>query len=288
MRLLRIVMAVTFALGAVGTGHTQQITRTALVGTNGGGPFESACPLGSVLTGLRARAGSWVDALAPICSRWVAGTQTLGEISPLPYAGGSTGSEVFQRCKGPRGVVVGFGTWRGDNHDASVSHLYLSCGDYERPYINTALLEGSVAFLGYSQTGDGESRDCRKYGDNQVAGGIYGRSGAYVDAFGLACVSSSAFVPRPRPGDCKEGFVRRGARLNDLVCVTPRSRDLVAAENASASSRIQPGGGAYGSKTCLPGLVWRSAFDGDAVCVTPARRDEVNQENESQLGRIVN
>ena len=288
MRLLRTMLTVIFALGVIHIGYTQQITRTGIVGTSGGGPFESACPYGSVLTGLRARAGSWVDAVAPICRRWVASTETLGEISALPFEGGASGSEVFQRCKGPRGVVVAFGTWHGDNHDASVSHLYLSCADYERPYVNSSLLGGSVAFLGNSQTGDGESKDCRKFGDNQVAGGIYGRSGAYVDAFGLACVSSSAFVPRPKPGDCKEGFTRRLARPKDQVCVTPRSRDVVASENASASSHIQPGGGASGPKTCLPGFVWRNSFDGDAVCVTPARRDEVRQENETQLGRYVN
>jgi len=282
---LRIVMVIMFLLTAAIEGNTQQISRTGLVGTTGGGPFESACPWGSVLTGLRARAGSWTDAVAPICSRWVARTRTLGELPALPFQGGTGGEEVFQRCNGPSGVVVGFEAWHGDNHDVSVSHLSIHCGEYERPYLKPGFLGGSKVAIGNSQTGDGETRECGKFGENQVAAGIYGRSGAYLDAIGLACVATPAFIPKPKPGDCKEGFVRRLAGPRDQVCVSERSRDQVARENAQAASHVQPNG-AYGSKTCVQGFVWRNAYDGDAVCVIPVRRDEVNQENVTQLGRI--
>jgi hypothetical protein len=40
-----------------------------------------------------------------------------------------------------------------------VSHLDLSCGDYERPYVNSPLVDASSPFLGNSQVGIGESRD---------------------------------------------------------------------------------------------------------------------------------
>lgn len=81
------------------------------------------------------------------------------------------------------------------------------------------------------------------------------------------------------PARCRSGFVRRLARPEDLVCVTPDSRARVAEENTTAASRIEPGGGAFGPNTCVSGFVWREAFEGDLVCVTPEIREFVREEN---------
>jgi TIR domain len=80
---------------------------------------------------------------------------------------------------------------------------------------------------------------------------------------------------------CKSGFVWRVASPDDLVCVTPESRARAAEENRTASSRIQPGGGASGPFTCLSAFVWREAFEGDFVCVTPEVRTLVREEIKS-------
>lgn len=85
---------------------------------------------------------------------------------------------------------------------------------------------------------------------------------------------------------CKHGYVRRGARATDLVCVTPASRARVAAENRSRAARIQPGGGFYGPNTCRVGFVWREAYVGDLVCVTPVVRAFVRQENQLAAARV--
>ena len=65
----------------------------------------------------------------------------------------------------------------------------------------------------------------------------------------------------------------------------PRTR--VREENRTASSRIQPGGGASGPFTCLSGFVWREAFEGDLVCVTPEVRTLVREENRQAASRRV-
>src|SRR5262249_757060 len=70
------------------------------------------------------------------------------------------------------------------------------------------------------------------------------------------------------PDTCRPSLVWRGASPNDHVCVPPGERDQVASQNASGSSRRQPGGGAYGPDTCLQPYVWRDAFPGDHVCVS--------------------
>jgi hypothetical protein len=89
----------------------------------------------------------------------------------------------------------------------------------------------------------------------------------------------------PAIGTCIEGFVSRDAGANDLVCVTPESRDLAASENAQAEARRNPSGGPYGPDTCLVGYVWRDGFLNDHVCVTVERRTTVASENRAAPGR---
>jgi hypothetical protein len=101
-------------------------------------------------------------------------------------------------------------------------------------------------------------------------------------------VGSAAVIAAPAadPSVCKPGFVWREARAEDLVCVTPESRQRTATENATAASRVDPNGD-YGPATCIYGFVWREAFDGDTVCVTPETRELVRAENDAAASRRV-
>jgi hypothetical protein len=81
-------------------------------------------------------------------------------------------------------------------------------------------------------------------------------------------------------GRCPRGSEPRRASQADNFCVVPTSRRTVAAENAQAAARRDPGGD-YGPNTCKSGFVWREAAPGDLVCVPPQRRDQVRQENQS-------
>jgi hypothetical protein len=78
---------------------------------------------------------------------------------------------------------------------------------------------------------------------------------------------------------CLQGYVWRQAFAGDYVCVTPANRTEAAADNAAALSRVQPGGGAYGTYTCQPGYVWRQVVPDDYVCVTPAVRSQAAYDN---------
>jgi translation initiation factor IF-1 len=84
---------------------------------------------------------------------------------------------------------------------------------------------------------------------------------------------------------CKSGFVWREAYPGDFVCVEPSQRDQAAADNAAASSRVNPGG-AYGPHTCISGFVWREAGPGDVVCVEPWVRSRVADDNRKASARV--
>lgn len=161
------------------------VSRTTTFGGSGGGEYEVSCPFGTVMTGLRARHGSWIDALAPICSEYIAKKKTLGEISDQPFTGGKGGGESFIRCQPPRGVVVALEVFQASNKEGTVGHIVVNCGDYLDPKRFGNKLPGSAAFLGNSQRG---SRSTLKCAFPLVAGGIIGRSGIYIDRVGLSCV----------------------------------------------------------------------------------------------------
>jgi hypothetical protein len=104
------------------------------------------------MIGLRAHHGAWIDALAPICARYVRSAQTLGEIEQQPFTGGNGGGEAFIRCQGRRGVLVGLELMRADNEWASVGHIVVNCGDYLDPSRFANKLPGSADFFGQATT----------------------------------------------------------------------------------------------------------------------------------------
>lgn len=85
-------------------------------------------------------------------------------------------------------------------------------------------------------------------------------------------------------GQCRQGFVWRGAFAGDRVCVTPATREQVRQDNGAARARVDPRG-AYGPNTCIQGYVWRGARANDLVCVTPAQRDQAVRDNRAAAAR---
>lgn len=85
-------------------------------------------------------------------------------------------------------------------------------------------------------------------------------------------------------GQCRQGFVWRGAFAGDRVCVLPATREQVRQDNGAARARIDPRG-AYGPNSCIQGFVWRGARPSDLVCVTPAQRDQAVRDNRAAAAR---
>ncbi len=82
---------------------------------------------------------------------------------------------------------------------------------------------------------------------------------------------------------CVQGYVWRGARASDLVCVTGATRSQAAYDNAVRYTRWVSG--PYGPHTCVNGFVWREAFSGDDVCVYPSVRSQAAYDNTQAAAR---
>ena len=85
---------------------------------------------------------------------------------------------------------------------------------------------------------------------------------------------------------CLQGYVWRKAYSGDYVCVTPATRTQAATDNTAALSRVQSGGGAYGTYTCVQGYVWRQVVTDDYTCVTPAVRSQAWYDNSQAASRV--
>jgi hypothetical protein len=144
------------------------------------------------MVGLNSRHGDWIDALSPICAIWVRANRTLGEIDEQPGTGGAGGGGGWMRCHGPRGVVVGLWVWpvNRDNRRL-VGRIVLECGDYERPQVRANKLPGGADGIGQSVERERVGLRCLA---GEIAVGLYGRSGAYIDRVGLLCQRPRVFA----------------------------------------------------------------------------------------------
>lgn len=291
------------------------------VGGPGGAPYVMRCAQGDYLVGLSGRSGNWVDAIAPMCARWDAGARAFLPPGIGPSKGGPGGAPTQVAC-GPTAAITSLFVEQAANDQKTVGLLTPSCATVltgKRSAVVTPTgrfgksqseLTPSDPNIGTSAVPYYDSSALPNCGKGDIAVGIYGGAGKYLDRIGLICapaprVAADPVVTPPKPADvkisdaarvekrprldswtCKAGFVWREARPGDVVCVPPDSRETARQENSTAASRVDPKG-AYGPLSCKSGFVWREAFDGDAVCVAPERRDAVKAENAAAASRRV-
>lgn len=311
--------------------------RTPAVGGDGGAPFTMRCAQGDYLVGVRVRSGDWVDAIAPLCANWQGGDPAFLPWDAGPMRGGGGGGVADFYCD-RSSVITGMIAEPAPNQWSSVAMMDPWCAPASNPTRRSAgtgpehfgkgiadrRIEAETdpnVGTSVSITYDMSRMPICRSGD--VAVGIYGAAGNYLDRIGLICAPAPRVIimmppintgpspgdivheappihTGPNPGDivreppsvlinaprCRSGFVWREASPSDYVCVTPESRDRVRRENAVASTRVNPQG-AYGPNTCIGGFVWREAYQGDVVCVTPEVRDTVRQENATAASRTL-
>lgn len=217
----------------------------------------------------------------PACSPWQVGKTSPPE-SPRQQ----------QRPPTPRIVDLQIGpTWVGIRWEAGY--------DYDSYFINIVGPFGTVKGPRELRTIHHDDDGTWGYQriDNLLPGRSYGLSvqGCTETFFGLGddrCwdwapeypAHTSPYPLHSGPDTCAPSFVWREAFAGDRVCVEPRRRTQVAADNAEASSRrayacTPPHCTFTAPDTCKVPFVWREARPSDHVCVTVPERSRVASEN---------
>jgi hypothetical protein len=158
-------------------------------GGQGGNPFRIECGQDRFLVGLTGRAGDWIDQVAPICTT-VYGTRWAETPTTEQAVGGRGGGPFTTMC--PKDTVVSaVGGLAGD----FVVSIELNC---KVPGSSNSV-SAQPEKVGGGKTSSTRGSFCSGNEDlnGELANGIFGRAGAYVDQLGLTCGTVRTPVPHP-------------------------------------------------------------------------------------------
>lgn len=163
-------------------------------GGPGGAPYRLECPSGQYMTGVEGRRGAWIDAIAPRCAVWDRTSHTPGIVTTLNFAGGRGGEQAIAYCVNAP-LINALYVQKTRTETPFVDALQLWCRDKSGQVREDAIFNGAGEIGG----SDGALLQCPY---DQVAVGLHGRAGDFVDAVGLICAPAPADQPvlKPIPG----------------------------------------------------------------------------------------
>jgi hypothetical protein len=174
--------------------QTVRYSDTPAFGGKGGGMFRGYCPRNTYLIGIAGRTGDWIDAIQPICAEWDTTTQAFSLAVTGVTSGGSGGGAATVMC--PAGMAInGWEIARVAVRDDQVVQ-------YVQPQCLAVFEQGGGQPLGrFGGHGATASADLMRYEcpQGQIANGLHGASGAYVDSVGLKCEDQPFSLGRPVP-----------------------------------------------------------------------------------------
>lgn len=185
-------LALLASLAAVSTGANAEAYLPA-VGGGGGGQFNAPCAQGQLLAGFELRVGDDVDAIRPLCVVATEPGRTSAAQPATQQWYGGTGGEVQRLlCPQKSPVVIGIDV-ASEGVTEVVNNIHLFCGQVMAtqtadPYPSAILdAPGYTGAVGVMGKFAGHSQGSLRCPGDQVATGMHGRSGKWLDAMGLIC-----------------------------------------------------------------------------------------------------
>ncbi len=222
---LLLVLALT---GAVSPALVVAQSYLPPIGGPGGGQFKAPCRPNEYLAGFELRAGDDVDAIRPVCA------SSTAAVANTAWFGGPGGKPVQLRCPSQIPAVIALVVLAEGADTVVVNNIHLYCGlplpNQRLPDYPSAVFDGPTAVAsrpavpgaigGAPIQTSGNFQSCPA---GQIATGIHGRSGIWLDAMGLICGA-----PPPPPANVVTlGRVNTGPTLppgsDAPICNTARS-----------------------------------------------------------------
>jgi len=206
------------------------------IGGGGGGQFKAPCAPGQLLAGFELRVGDDVDAIRPLCVLPTGpGKTSTAQASTERWYGGAGGDMQRLLCPARTPVVIGIDV-KSEGVTEVVNNIHLFCGQvvaeqavdaYPSAILDAPEYTGAAGVMGQFSSRNQGSLRCPA---NQIATGIHGRSGKWLDAMGLICDAPTipkapialGRVPASKPvlalGRVKP---HKGPALEGSVAITP-------------------------------------------------------------------
>jgi hypothetical protein len=190
-------MAITLAAASSAPAAAEEYLKP--IGGHEGSQFHALCPPDRNLHGFELRVADDVDAIRAVCVP-AFGPTTIGTPAASGWYGGPGGGFRSLLCPPGTPVVIGLDVAAEGWDTLVVNQIHLYCG-VATTAVQVAARHPSAVFDGpsYKQwplapLGNGETKEGRQvsYGPQrcspgQVAVGLHGRSGIWVDSIGLVC-----------------------------------------------------------------------------------------------------
>lgn len=238
----------------------------AVIGGPGGGQFEARCPDGELLIGFEVRGADDVDAIRPFCAP-AFGPREVGPASQGGWHGGTGGRLKTALCPADRPIVLGLVIDAEGVDTIIVNTLLLDCGlaadtqvakqdpsRYDAGFIGPHYLPSQTRFgFGFGSEGTWASglHDQQRCPVGQVAVGVHGRSGIWLDAIGLMCGAPRLQPKRTTVSSIGKHVGGAPATGGPPMSICERARDA-RARNSPAAPNLEAQCAA--SKTIVPSI----------------------------------
>ena len=265
--------------------NVARATDVPIQGGPGGGAFRLACPGNMFMLGVALRSGAFVDAIRGNCLPFN-GKDYVTPPTFTNFTGGTGGALQQNGCSADRYMVaIKIGFTRDDNRPKYLDYVEMTCrvltgyGGDNKVCLDTGngCWDRHPSPGPYNGYGLAFTLNCPA---NQAATGLFGRSGAYVDAVGLICgpkpvvnTSTSTTTTTPPPPSTL------GAKIVAYAVEREKLHECV---DASLTTR---------DKACPP-LAWGNTGDGEcthlaagALTSVKARFDSGNYDWGKEVGR---
>ncbi|MEO6798735.1 MAG: hypothetical protein ABI178_02175 [Rhodanobacter sp.] len=187
---IAVALSIVIASLAMPANANETYSSTPVLGGNGGGSFNGYCGRREVMTGIVGRTGAWLDAIAPLCAGYGHGPR-FDPPRRGPWTGGGGGGSASQECPS-NAAVRGWEIGRVRHNGFVVGYVRLICLSLD----TGAETRNGQRFGGQGFIADADVMTYRCPA-GQVAVGVYGHSGAFIDNAGLLCDTPSLIFGRP-------------------------------------------------------------------------------------------
>jgi hypothetical protein len=227
-------------------------TDLEIEGGLGGGYFRQECGPGEYLVGFNGRTGAWLDAIQIVCAGRANNLWSLGDaVLRGNQAGRNGGSPNSVRCPSTNQgatvvTAIVFGITVSNGKPSTVGGIEVTCSYFQPPFVAlpagvqmAASGDNDELDAGFLQGTNPRVRGSSYCPAGEVAVGLHGRSGDFIDALGLICA-----VPSPPPSPLSfANRMRAGAAAAQVLATTaapPRKKILGTVRLPGQSSSPAP------------------------------------------------
>jgi hypothetical protein len=223
---LPLVLSVLFAC----VGEARAANYLGLIGGTGGTPFDGGCPPDQNLGGFELRVDNPdISAIRPVCVVSLGPREiSMPPVQP-PFFGGARGGTSRLICPSHKPIVIRVGVIATGKETITVADIELYCGlavpDAQATDVRPdETYRSNVRIISMGGKEPSTVQGVQQCPAGQVAIGVHGRSGDWLDAMGLICGAPRLIAPHvggvPRlPGD-------RAIGLGDTTVPTAPEKKL--------------------------------------------------------------